>query len=75
MNPRLGIDVVPFEDGDSVKVIGKYARGHQPRQAATNNYCVLTEAICHKAPSRFCRFTSAQVLQEVACARAAWETT
>ena len=28
MNPRLSVDVVPFEDGDSVKVISKHPRGH-----------------------------------------------
>jgi hypothetical protein len=40
-------DVVPFEDGDGVKVIGEHPRGHQASQAATDHNRVLTEAMFH----------------------------
>ena len=53
MQRRLWGDVVPLQNGDRVKVIGKHARGHQTRQAATDNNSVLTEAMFHHtAPSR-----------------------
>src|SRR4030095_165370 len=48
MNPRPGVNVVPFEDGDSIKVVGEDPRGHQSRQAATDDHRLLTKTMCHK---------------------------
>ena len=50
MQPWLRCDVVLFENGDRVKVIGEHPRGHQARQAATDNDSVLTEAMSHHTP-------------------------
>ena len=40
-------DVIPFEDGDSIKVLGEHPRGHQSREAPADDDSMLTEAIFH----------------------------
>jgi hypothetical protein len=48
MERGLVVDVVPFEDGDRVEVIGEHPRRHQSREAPADDNCVLTKVRDHK---------------------------
>jgi hypothetical protein len=43
--------MVPFEDGDSVEVIGEHPRRHQSRQASADDDRLLTDVMRHACPS------------------------
>src|SRR5262245_6114689 len=47
MHPRLGVEVVAFEDRDCGKVIGEDPRRHQACQAPTDDHRMVTKAMCH----------------------------
>src|SRR5215471_8597208 len=43
-------DAIAFEHSDSVKVLGEHPRGHQSREATTDDDSMLPKAIFHDAP-------------------------
>jgi hypothetical protein len=51
MQPRLTVDMVPFEDGNRLEVIRENTGGHQPCEAPADDDRLLAEVVRHTFPS------------------------